>query len=103
MILLMSFDPHPKGQIHASSWETMRARKKLHCLSYDPLIKESVWPGWWHRPLIPALGGRQISEFEANLVYRVSSRVARASQRNLVLKKPKPKTNKQTKKVGGQC
>jgi hypothetical protein len=49
-------------------------------------------------PLIPALGGgggggkgRQISEFKASLVYRVSSRTARATQRNPVSK------NKQTK------
>lgn len=37
--------------------------------------------------LIPALGGRsrRISELEANLVYRVSSRVARATQRSPVL------------------
>jgi hypothetical protein len=35
--------------------------------------------------------GRQISEFEASLVYRVSSRIARAIQR-----KPASKTNKQT-------
>jgi hypothetical protein len=61
-------------------------------------------------PLIPALGrqrqrqrgreverqrgreaerqrGRRISEFNASLVYRVSSRTARATQRNPVLKK----------------
>jgi hypothetical protein len=31
--------------------------------------------------------GRQISEFEASLVYRVSSRTARATQRNPVLRK----------------
>jgi hypothetical protein len=37
--------------------------------------------------------GRQISEFETSLVYRVSSRTARAIQRNPVLKKKK-KTNK---------
>jgi hypothetical protein len=44
------------------------------------------------------LGGRdrQISEFEASLVYKVSSRTARAIQRNPVLKKTKKK--KQTKK-----
>jgi hypothetical protein len=41
------------------------------------------------------LGGRgkQISEFEASLVYRVSSRTARATQRN-----PVSQTNKQTNK-----
>jgi hypothetical protein len=40
--------------------------------------------------------GRQISEFEASLVYKVSSRTARATQKNLVLKnkKQKTKTNK---------
>jgi hypothetical protein len=40
--------------------------------------------------------GRQISEFEASLVYRVSFRTARAIQRNPVLEKTKqnkkPKT-----------
>jgi hypothetical protein len=33
--------------------------------------------------------GRWISEFEASLVYKVSFRTARATQRNPVLKKPK--------------
>jgi hypothetical protein len=33
--------------------------------------------------------GRQISEFEASLVYKVSSRTARAIQRNPVSKKQK--------------
>jgi hypothetical protein len=38
--------------------------------------------------------GRQISEFETNLVHKVSSRTARAIQRNPVLKnqKKKPRT-----------
>jgi hypothetical protein len=39
--------------------------------------------------------GRQISEFEASLVYKVSSRTARDTQRNSVLK-TKKQTNKQT-------
>jgi hypothetical protein len=39
--------------------------------------------------------GRWISEFKASLVYRVSSRTARAKQRNRVLKN---QTNKQTNK-----
>jgi hypothetical protein len=38
--------------------------------------------------------GRQISEFKASLVYRVSSRTARAILRNPVLKK----TNKKERK-----
>jgi hypothetical protein len=41
--------------------------------------------------------GRRISEFKASLVYKVSSRTARAIQRNPVLKKQKTK-NKQTNK-----
>jgi hypothetical protein len=40
--------------------------------------------------------GRQISKFEASLVYKVSARTARAIQRNPVLKKTK-QTNKQQK------
>jgi hypothetical protein len=41
--------------------------------------------------------GRRISEFEASLVYKMSSRTARATQRNPVSKKNK-QTNKQNKK-----
>jgi hypothetical protein len=41
--------------------------------------------------------GRRISEFEVILVYRVSSRTSRATQRN-----PVSKTNKQTKKQKNQ-
>jgi hypothetical protein len=46
-------------------------------------------------PLISALGRQRqgISEFEASLVYKVSSRTARAIRRN-----PVSKTNKQTNK-----
>jgi hypothetical protein len=41
--------------------------------------------------------GRQISEFKASLVYRVSSRIARAIQRNPVSKnKNKTKTKQKT-------
>jgi hypothetical protein len=38
--------------------------------------------------------GRQISEFEASLVYKVSSRTARAIQRNPVSKQSKTTQNK---------
>ena len=41
--------------------------------------------------------GRCISEFEANLVDKVSSRTAKATQRNPISKKKK-KTNKRIKK-----
>jgi hypothetical protein len=42
--------------------------------------------------------GRWISEFEASLVYRVSSRTARATQRNPVsTKQNKTKTKNKTK------
>jgi hypothetical protein len=44
---------------------------------------------WWHMPLIPALGKQRQVDFEVSLVYRVSSRTARATQRNPVLKKKK--------------
>ena len=48
-------------------------------------------------PLIPALGReRQVDlcEFEASLVYRVSSRTVRDTQRNPVSKETKNKTTK---------
>jgi hypothetical protein len=43
--------------------------------------------------------GRQISEFKASLVYRVSSRTARATQSNPVSKNKKQKQNKKTEKT----
>ena len=46
---------------------------------------------WWRGR------GRQISEFKASLVYKVSSRTARAKQRNPVSKNKTKQTNKQTK------
>jgi hypothetical protein len=51
-------------------------------------------------PLISALGGRdrRISEFEASLVYRVSSRTSRATQRNPVSKRQKKKERKKERK-----
>jgi hypothetical protein len=42
--------------------------------------------------------GRQISEFEASLVYGMSSRTARATQKNPVSKSQKKKQKKKTKK-----
>jgi hypothetical protein len=42
--------------------------------------------------------GRQISEFESSLVYRVSSRTSRAIQRNPVSQKKKQKKQKKKKR-----
>jgi hypothetical protein len=42
--------------------------------------------------------GRRISEFEASLVYKVSSRTARAIQRNPVSKNQKKKKKKEKEK-----
>ena len=43
--------------------------------------------------------GRQISEFEASLVYKVSSRTARAEKPCIERKKPKTKKPKKTEEV----
>jgi hypothetical protein len=50
-------------------------------------------------PLIPALGRKRQAdaEFKASLVYKVSSRTARAIQRNPVSKNQNKQTNKKTK------
>jgi hypothetical protein len=59
-------------------------------------LKECRLAGqWWLTPLIPALGKQRQ---EASLVYRVSSKTARAIQRNPVSKKRKNKKKKQKKK-----
>jgi hypothetical protein len=51
---------------------------------------------WWCTYLIPALRRqRQISEFKASLVYKVSSGIARATWRNPVLKNQQLAGNKQ--------
>ena len=45
----------------------------------------------------------RISEFEASLVYKVSSRTARAIQRNPVSKKKKKKEKEIEQGSGGTC
>jgi hypothetical protein len=50
--------------------------------------------------------GGQISEFEVSLVYRVSSRTARAIKRNPVSNHPPPKkktTERMSREAGGGC
>jgi hypothetical protein len=64
-------------------------------------VTQSVARQWWHTPLIPALRRQrpwELSEFKASLVYRVSSRTARVTQRNPVSKinQPTKQAYKQT-------
>ena len=63
------------------------------------VLFNDISPGWAvvvHACNPSTLGGRgrQNSEFESSLVYIVSSRTARAIQRNTVSKKPNPKKEK---------
>jgi hypothetical protein len=44
--------------------------------------------------------GRWISEFKASLVYRVSSKIARATQKNPVSKNKNKNKNKNKKEIG---
>jgi hypothetical protein len=70
-------------------------------LQYGPLFPIPDYTSIVHIPLSlyllinTTLGsrGRRISEFSASLVYRVSSRIARATQRNPVLNKTKQSKN----------
>jgi hypothetical protein len=77
-------------------------------ISFKIQLKE-ISQALWHMPLIPALGGRgrQISEFEASLVYKVSPRTARAIQRNPVSKNQlpplPPKKENKIKNRGSLC
>jgi hypothetical protein len=50
---------------------------------------------WWHMPLIPAVGRQRQVDFwfEGKLVYGVSSRTARAIQRNPVSKQTNNNNN----------
>jgi hypothetical protein len=60
-------------------------------------LEEALGREWWYMPLIPALGKqRQISEFEASLVYRVSFPGQPGLHRETLSRKTKTKPN-QTK------
>jgi hypothetical protein len=66
------------------------------------LSENKLSPRWKGRVLlivIPALGGRDrwIPEFEASLVYRLSSGTARATKRNPISKQQQQKEEKEEK------
>jgi hypothetical protein len=44
------------------------SRQSLNLFSDMPVIRRTSQV-WWRMPFIPALRGRQISEFEASLLY----------------------------------
>jgi hypothetical protein len=55
---------------------------------------------WSCTPLIPALGRQRQAEFEVRLIYRVSSKIARATQRNPVSKNQKNVVSSASSAVG---
>jgi hypothetical protein len=67
----------------------MYRRTDTDTLNANKSLKKKARAGrWWCTPLAPALGRqRQVDlfEFEVSLLYKSSSRTARATQRNPVL------------------
>jgi hypothetical protein len=68
----------------------------IHCLF--PIRKTKNKPGVVTHTFNPSRGS-QISEFELSLVYKVSSRTARAIQRNPVFPPPQKKKRKRKRKA----
>jgi hypothetical protein len=67
------------------------------CCLLEKLIKMESWSVWWQHS---GGRGRRISEFKASLVYKVSSRTARAIQSNPVSKNQKKEKEKKIKVLG---
>ena len=68
---------------------TNKEKKKDKVLKIKKRKTESSWV-WWNTPVIPKLYWHRqadLCEFKDNLVFRVSSRTAIDTQRNLVSKK----------------
>ena len=61
--------------------QIMKVMKATDCQA----VEKHVFKAHVYFPLLGS-GGRKISRFEANLVYRLSSRTARTTQRNPFLK-----------------
>ena len=80
-----------------SSREGTRIETYLFTLEFHRNAKRSL--AWWLTPLIPALWRQRqaVSEFEASLVYKVSSRTAKAIQRNPVSENQRKKEREREK------
>jgi hypothetical protein len=76
-----------KSQKNKNKNKTTTNRKLHNLKSFNNLKLGRAVVAHAFNPITCSGRGRQISEFEASLVYRVSSRIARAIQRNLVSKK----------------
>jgi len=61
------------------------------CLWTKSVASSGMSQARWHMPLIPALGRQRQADFKASVVYKLSSRTARAIQRNPVSKNQKKK------------
>lgn len=84
----------------------LRRRFNNQAISTDPQIhvktNQTARLWWWCTPLILALRRRKqvdFCEFEANLIYRVSPRTARATRRSSVTDNNKSKTKNKTQTV----
>lgn len=67
--------PHPISRLHSSLGQGVSLTSNQKKKKKKKLGSLGSCQARWHMPLIPALG-RQTSELEASLAYRVSSRTA---------------------------
>ena len=88
-----NFQSSPTGKILSNNVATTGLWPEQMKNSSNPRIRKNLARQWWRTPLIPALGRQRQVDFwvEAILDYRVSSRTARATQRNPVSEKKKEK------------
>jgi hypothetical protein len=84
---------------HKATVEFLPSSKPAWAIKQDPYFKKTNQARrWCLTSLISLLRGKSISDLKASLVFRVSSRTARAIQRNLV-SKTKMNKQKQTKEI----
>jgi hypothetical protein len=77
-----TWKPHSCATEKVHTWVGLGVHNLDSCLSSQTLLKKQ----WWLGVVAPGKQRQEdCSEFETNLVYRVSSRTAKATQRNPVL------------------